>query len=82
MHHDFCIHLSVSGHLSCFHVLTIVNNAAMSIGVCVSFELWFSQGICPSEGNGTPLQYSCMENPWTEEPGRLQSMVSVRVEHD
>ena len=26
------------------------------------------------EGNGTPLQYSCLENPWTEEPGRLQSM--------
>ena len=26
------------------------------------------------EGNGTPLQYSCLENPWMEEPGRLQSM--------
>ena len=24
------------------------------------------------EGNGNPLQYSCPENPWTEEPGRLQ----------
>ena len=21
------------------------------------------------EGNGTPLQYSCLENPWIEEPG-------------
>ena len=29
------------------------------------------------EGNGTPLQYSCLENPWTEEPGRLQSMGSL-----
>ena len=26
------------------------------------------------EGNGTPLQFSCLENPWMEEPGRLQSM--------
>ena len=26
------------------------------------------------EGNGTPLQYFCLENPMTEEPGRLQSM--------
>ena len=26
------------------------------------------------EGNGTPLQYSCLENPWMEEPDRLQSM--------
>ena len=37
------------------------------------------EGIC-GEGNGTPLQYSCLENPWTEEPGRLQSMGSLRVE--
>ena len=22
-------------------------------------------------GNGSPLQYSCLGNPWTEEPGRL-----------
>ena len=34
------------------------------------------------EGNGTPLQYSCLLNPWTEEPGRLQSMGSLRVGHD
>ena len=34
------------------------------------------------EGNGTPPQYSCLENPWTEEPGRLQSMGSLRVWHD
>ena len=29
------------------------------------------------EGNGMALQYSCLENPWTEEPGRLQSMGSL-----
>ena len=34
------------------------------------------------EGNGNPLQYSCLENPWTEEPGRLQSMGLLRVGHD
>ena len=34
------------------------------------------------EGNGTPLQYSCLEMPWTEEPGGLQSMGSLRVGHD
>ena len=26
------------------------------------------------EGNGHPLQYSCLENRWTEEPGELQSL--------
>ena len=34
------------------------------------------------EGNGNPLQYSCLENPRTEEPGGLQSMGSLGVGHD
>ena len=86
--------------------------------------------VCLREGNGTPLQYSCLENPmvrgawqaavhgvaksrtqlsnftfpfhfpalekemaahssvlawkipWSEEPGRLQSMGSQRIRHD
>ena len=33
-------------------------------------------GRSPGEGNGNPLLYSCWEIPWTEEPGRLQSMGS------
>jgi len=37
---------------------------------------------CPGEGNAKPLQYSCLENPWTEEPGRLQSMASQKVGHN
>ena len=38
-------------------------------------------GRTPGEGNGNPLQYSCLENPMTEEPGRPQSMGSQRVRH-
>ena len=30
-------------------------------------------GRFPGEGNGYPLQYSGLENSWTEEPGGLQS---------
>ena len=37
---------------------------------------------CIWEGNGNPLQYSCLENPMDEEPGGLQSMGSQRVRHD
>jgi len=28
----------------------------------------------PGEGHGSPLQYSCLRIPWTEEPGGLQSV--------
>ena len=34
------------------------------------------------EGNGTPLQDSCLKIPWMEELGGLQSMGSLRVRHD
>ena len=33
-------------------------------------------------GNGNPLQYSCWEIPWREDPGELQSMGSQGVGHD
>ena len=39
-------------------------NMCVCVCVCVS--------VCIGEGNGTPLQYSCLENP----------MGSLRVEHD
>ena len=35
----------------------------------------------PGEGNVNQLQYSCLGNPRTEEPGRLPSM-SPRVRHN
>ena len=39
-------------------------------------------GRSPGEGYGYPIQYSCLENSWTEESGRLQSMGSQRIKHD
>ena len=38
-------------------------------------------GRYPGEGNGNPLQYSCLENP-LDEPGGLQSTGSQRIGHD
>jgi len=37
---------------------------------------------CIGEGNGNPLQCSCLENPRDVEPGGLLSMGSHRVRHD
>ena len=37
---------------------------------------------CIGEGNGNPLQCSCLENPRMGEPGGLPSMGSHRVGHD
>ena len=39
-------------------------------------------GRSPGEGNGTPLQHSCLENPMDGGACRLQSMGSQRVGHD
>ena len=67
------------------HGLQIVRHNWATLTFFLSqLSIWksFSLSYLFGEGNGNPFQYSCLEIPWMEEPGRLQSMGSLRVGHD
>ena len=50
MYHSFLIHSSADGHLGCFHVLAMINSAAMNIGVHVSLSDLVSSVCMPGVG--------------------------------
>ena len=51
-------------------------NYVLLVGIIVHVRILFG------EGNGNPLQYSCLENPTDRGAWWLQSMGSQRVGHD
>ena len=49
----------------------VVKNPSASTVVVRDMDSISGSGRSPGGGNGTPLQYSCLENPWTEESDGL-----------
>ena len=50
MYHSFLIHLSADGHPGCFHVLAMINSAAMNIWVHMSLSDLISLVCMPRSG--------------------------------
>ena len=50
MFQSFLIHSSVDGHLGCYHVLAMINSAAMNFGVHVFLSVLVSLVCMPSSG--------------------------------
>ena len=61
---------------------SVVKNPPASAGDAGDSSSVLESGGSPAGGNGNSLQYSCLENPWAEEPGGLQSTGSQRVGND
>ena len=63
-------------------VALVVKNLLANAGDVRDTCLIHGSGRSPGGGHGDPLQYYCLENPWTEEPGGLQFMGLQRVRHN
>ena len=57
MYHSFLIHSSANGHLGYFHVLAIINSAAINIGVHVSLSDLVSLDTCTLYFPNTTLSF-------------------------
>ena len=74
MFHNFFIYSSVDEHLGCFHVLAIVNSAALNNGIYVSVSICFLKVYALEKGITTHCSTLAWKMPWTEQPGGLQSV--------
>ena len=70
---SFCFFFLLYLILGASQVALVVKNPPANTGDTRDAVLKPGLRRSPGRGDGNPLQYSCLENPWTEEPGGLQS---------
>ena len=63
-------------------MVLLVKNTFVSAGEVREEGSISESGRSLGGGHGNPLQHFCLENPWTEEPGGLQSIESQRLRHN
>ena len=68
--------------ISLCYSLLVVKNPPANAEDTTDAGLIPGSGRSPEEGNGNPLQYSCLDNSRDRRAGRLQSMGLQRVGHD
>ena len=79
MYHNFILRSSVDGHLDCFHVLAIINRAAVrTLGYVCLFELWFSQASLVAQ---TVKYLSAMRETWVRSLGWEDPLEKGKAAH-
>ena len=86
---DYARNTRQSGFFGCFYHITrcfpggaVVKNPPANAGDVRDGASIPGLGRSPGGGHGNQLQCSFLENSWTEELGRLQSMGLQKVGHD
>ena len=65
-----------------FQVVLVVKNPPANAGDIRDMGSIPGSGRSPGKGNGNPSHILAWRIPWTEEPGKLQSMGFQGVRHD
>ena len=84
MYHSFLIHSSADGHLGCFHVLGMINSAAMNIGVHMSLSDLVSSVCMPRSGIAQSYGSSrrrLLRVPWTARRSNQSILKEISPEY-